>query len=47
MIKSRNDTSHTYNEETAAEIAKAITSNYGREFEKFLRRFTELESEEE
>src|SRR5450432_256500 len=34
MIKSRNDTSHTYNEETAGKIAEAITSSYMREFEK-------------
>lgn len=46
MIQSRNRTSHTYNEETAAEIAKAILSNYVKEFEKFLKKFTELESHE-
>lgn len=46
MIQSRNRTSHTYNEETAAEIAKAILSNYVKEFEKFLKKFTELERHE-
>jgi nucleotidyltransferase substrate binding protein (TIGR01987 family) len=46
MIQSRNRTSHTYNEETADEIAKAILSNYVKEFEKFLKKFTELESYE-
>jgi nucleotidyltransferase substrate binding protein (TIGR01987 family) len=43
MIQSRNRTSHTYNEETADEIASAIVSSYVEEFEKFLRKFTELE----
>ena len=46
MIESRNRTSHTHNEETAAEIANAILSRYVREFEGFLHRFTELEKEE-
>jgi len=32
MIKNRNQTSHTYNEETAKEIADAILSNYIDEF---------------
>jgi len=44
MIQSRNRTSHTYNEEIAAEIARAILSSYAAEFEKFLRKFTELEA---
>src|SRR5258706_16157776 len=34
MIQSRNSTSHTYNEETADEIAEAILSGYVPEFEK-------------
>ena len=32
MIKSRNQTSHTYNEETADEIVHAIKENYLDEF---------------
>jgi|SRR6266481_4025490 len=46
MIQSRNRTSHTYNEETADEIAEAILSSYVQEFEKFLKKFTELEKKE-
>ncbi|MCK5035440.1 MAG: HI0074 family nucleotidyltransferase substrate-binding subunit, partial [Candidatus Sabulitectum sp.] len=34
MLKSRNKTSHTYNEETAREICTAVTSQY---FELFRR----------
>lgn len=32
MVKSRALTSHTYNEDTAKEIAKAVTENYYKEF---------------
>jgi nucleotidyltransferase substrate binding protein (TIGR01987 family) len=46
MIKSRNRTSHTYDEETAEEIAAVIVSSYQSEFEKFLARFTELDRTE-
>src|SRR2546427_8964719 len=46
MIQSRNQTSHTYNEDTADEIAEAILSSYVKEFEKILTKFTELESHE-
>ena len=46
MIESRNQTSHTYNEETADEIADAILSRYLPQFEKFLHCFGELEKEE-
>lgn len=46
MIKSRNRTTHTYNEETANEIAEAITSSYLAEFTLFLQRFTALEAGE-
>ncbi len=46
MIKSRNQTTHTYNEETADEIGAAITSSYLAEFEKFQTRFARLEREE-
>jgi nucleotidyltransferase substrate binding protein (TIGR01987 family) len=43
MIQSRNRTTHTYDQSTAAEIATAITSSYLAEFEKFQMRFKELE----
>ena len=46
MIQSRNQTSHTYNKETADEIADAIVGRYAREFEMLLERFTELEAQE-
>lgn len=46
MIQSRNRTSHTYNQETADEIAKVILSSYVAEFQKFLHKFTELERAE-
>ncbi len=46
MIQSRSRTSHTYNEETADQIADAILSRYLPAFETFVRRFTELEKEE-
>ena len=43
MIQSRNRTSHTYNKDTANEIAEAILSHYVQQLEKFLLRFIELE----
>lgn len=46
MIKSRNQTTHTYNEETADEIGTAITSSYLAEFGKFQMQFAKLEREE-
>jgi hypothetical protein len=46
IVQSRNRTSHTYNEETANEIADAILSCYVPEFEKFVHRFTEFEKDE-
>jgi nucleotidyltransferase substrate binding protein (TIGR01987 family) len=46
MIKSRNDSSHTYNEDTANEMAAAITSSYLPQFDKFLQRFSQLEKDE-
>lgn len=46
MIESRNRTSHTYNEETAHEIATAILSRYVPALESFVRRFTKLQEEE-
>ena|SRR6266487_5256782 len=47
MIESRNATTHTYDEETADAIGQAILSRYVPEFEKFERRFIELEREKE
>ncbi|MES2797667.1 MAG: nucleotidyltransferase substrate binding protein [Bacteroidota bacterium] len=38
MIKSRNLTSHTYNEETANDIFNKIVNNYFHEFENFLQK---------
>ena len=46
MIQSRNQTIHTYNQETADMIAKAILSSYMEAFDSFLDKFTELESHE-
>ena len=47
MIKSRNRSSHTYNEKTAEEVAGVVLSSYGREFETFLVKFTELETRQQ
>jgi len=46
MIESRNLTSHTYNEETAAEIATAIIQSYSIEFSDFLIRMQKLKEEQ-
>jgi nucleotidyltransferase substrate binding protein (TIGR01987 family) len=46
MIDSRNKSVHTYDCTTAEKIAKAITSSYVPEFEKFQTKFTELERKE-
>jgi hypothetical protein len=46
MIENRNEATHTYDEETADEIADAILSRYVPEFEKFQIQFLELEREE-
>ena len=43
MIKSRNQTSHTYNEGTANEITEAILTRYHAEFVKFQKRLKQLE----
>src|SRR5450631_2473034 len=43
MIQSRNRTSHTYDQTTANEIARAITNDYLPEFGRFQKRFAELE----
>jgi len=46
MIKSRNQTSHTYNEETAKEINRAIRENYFPEFVQLKEKLTELKEKE-
>jgi nucleotidyltransferase substrate binding protein (TIGR01987 family) len=46
MIKSRNQTSHTYNEETANEITEAIFTRYCAAFAEFSTRFTNLRGAE-
>jgi nucleotidyltransferase substrate binding protein (TIGR01987 family) len=43
MIKSRNQTSHTYNEKTANEIAEAILTRYYAQFSQFQARFSRLQ----
>ena len=47
MIKSRNQTSHTYNEETAQAIIEEIISNYYREFIQLQNKFETLRANEE
>ncbi len=47
MIKSRNKTSHTYNEETANEIFTKIIEEYYRVFVSFQKVMQELEEKEE
>ena len=47
MIESRNLTSHTYNEETAAEIVSAAIHSYFAEFENFHTRMEKLKKEQE
>lgn len=42
MIKSRNQTAHTYNESIAVEIAERILNDYEALFIRFLRRMQEL-----
>lgn len=46
MIKSRNQTSHTYNEETANEITEAILNRYCAQFSQFSTRFALLRETE-
>lgn len=46
MIESRNQTSHSYNEDLADEIATSILTRYVPEFENFQRKFAELEKEQ-
>ena len=47
MILSRNETSHTYNEETAKEIVAAIEKDYFAEFTKLQITLNELKEKEQ
>lgn len=47
MIDSRNRTTHTYDEATAATITAAITQHYFSEFDKFRLQFAALKEKEE
>jgi len=47
MVQSRNQTSHTYNEETAKEIVAAIKGDYFVEFIKLQATLNELKEEEQ
>jgi nucleotidyltransferase substrate binding protein (TIGR01987 family) len=47
MIKSRNQTSHTYNEETAREIFIAIVNEYFSLFADFLKKMDEVDNGEQ
>jgi nucleotidyltransferase substrate binding protein (TIGR01987 family) len=47
MIESRNQTSHTYNEDIADAIAAAILSLYVPQFEEFEHQFAQLEKTEQ
>jgi len=47
MIRSRNLTSHTYNEAVASKIVSAILESYFDEFEALKARLAELEQEEQ
>ena len=44
MIQNRNQTTHTYNVQTANEIAGAISASYFAQFQRLELRFTELEN---
>ena len=44
MIRSRNLSSHTYNEEVATEIVKKVTGTYFQLFDSFLVKMTSLQS---
>jgi nucleotidyltransferase substrate binding protein (TIGR01987 family) len=46
MIESRNQTSHTYNEQIANSIAQAVLSLYLPQFQQFEHKFASLEKEE-
>ncbi|MEK7359514.1 MAG: nucleotidyltransferase substrate binding protein, partial [Planctomycetota bacterium] len=45
MIDSRNQTTHTYNQETVAEIVSAVTHSYFAEFEELQTRMKKLKEE--
>jgi len=47
MIRHRNESSHTYNDDVAEKIMKAIQTSYVAEFLRFEQRFLELEKEGE
>ena len=47
MLQSRNKTSHTYNEETAREICRAVTEDYYPAFKQLLDKLTHLRSDVE
>lgn len=47
MIRSRNKTSHTYNQETADEIFKAIVGHYYGAFKQFQQKMEEIKSGEQ
>lgn len=46
MIQARNRSSHTYNEKTADELARAILSTFVPEFRVFSDTFSKLEASE-
>jgi hypothetical protein len=46
MIKSRNNSSHTYNESIAEEILNSIISNYYSEFKKLKEKLGLIKSKE-
>lgn len=46
MIKHRNESSHTYNDDVAGEIMAAVLDCYQPEFEAFQKRFEEMKREE-
>jgi nucleotidyltransferase substrate binding protein (TIGR01987 family) len=46
MIKHRNESSHTYNDDVAGKIMEAVLTRYVPAFEAFHRRFLEFEKEE-
>ena len=47
MIRSRNKTSHTYNQETADEIFNAIVDHYYKAFKQFQQKMEEIKSGEQ
>jgi len=45
MIRSRNKTSHTYNEETASDIINAVVNDYFIEFDLLHQKLSDLKSD--